>query len=511
MFAPTSRGISKDMIVGPSIPCRDDRTRTGACPHPQFTKFPLSCINPPKPWRRGRSRVIPNEFVRVALASIQQRWHTRSGLVVGLALAAAVLLFAFAGVDLANVSRSEIAISVVALIGIALAWWWTRLPGAGRGKVGFGVAIDYETDAEAQQLRSDFVGMLRRLLDASQGLRHKFDFIEFDRRIARQLTRDQAVELSRQTRCHFVLYGTSRSRLLGGERRQVIDLSGIVRHGPLDEDVKRLFGVEFSELLPSRVIVGEQNSLIGYEFAARHIDIVARYIIGSAAFITGDAPYAEGLLRDAKARLEQLDRSATGPLFATLRNRIPVRLSQVYEVLLYRASSRYTFRREPEAIAEMDAIVTRRRSVIEDNYRTKLSAAQCEFLLRHDVAAARREIRACRRFQDGAWRYSEAFLHAYEGDLQRAYISYRAAFQAPLEDPSVPIQCEEFIHLVLNDEPEKYWLHFCLGLLNHRVKGDLVAARRDFETFLNRVESGRFVVQADVVRTWLAEIDGNAA
>jgi hypothetical protein len=75
------------------------------------------------------------------------------------------------------------------------------------------------------------------------------------------------------------------------------------------------------------------------------------------------------------------------------------------------------------------------------------------------------------------------------------------------EDATVPVQCEEFIQIVLEQEPERYWLHFCLGMINYRVKGDLIAARRDFQEFLNRAEVGRFPNQVRAVRQWVQEID----
>ena len=62
--------------------------------------------------------------------------------------------------------------------------------------------------------------------------------------------------------------------------------------------------------------------------------------------------------------------------------------------------------------------------------------------------------------------FSEAFLTAYEGDLEGAYRSYRRAFESPLADPNVPVECEDFIQIVLDPEPDKPRLYFCLGLLN---------------------------------------------
>jgi len=145
---------------------------------------------------------------------------------------------------------------------------------------------------------------------------------------------------------------------------------------------------------------------------------------------------------------------------------------------------------------------------VSDDYQTRQSAAVCAFLLHRNIPLARREYEACRDVDDASWRYGEAFLAAYEGDLDRAYRWYRDAFSAPLLEETIPIQCEEFIQIVLEAEPEKYWLAFCLGLINHRAKGDLVAARRDFEAFLGCAErEGRFPNQIRAAMEWIREID----
>jgi hypothetical protein len=131
-------------------------------------------------------------------------------------------------------------------------------------------------------------------------------------------------------------------------------------------------------------------------------------------------------------------------------------------------------------------------------------------MLHRDVATARSEFAACSRIDDASWRYGQAFLAAYEGDLHRAYREYRDAFAAPLSDVSVPVQCEEFILIVLELEPQRYFLHFALGLINLKAKGDYAAARRDLTSFLAKADANRFPVQVEAAKRWIMELDGYA-
>ena len=156
---------------------------------------------------------------------------------------------------------------------------------------------------------------------------------------------------------------------------------------------------------------------------------------------------------------------ADDDLRSALRDRVRRRISQVYKECLARQISRYTITRDVAAIQEAERIIANLRQYAQDNYDVHMVAAMAAFTLHGDMETARREIRACRNSLDAAWRYNEAFLHAYDGDLQRAYVSYRSAFDSPLADPTVPTQCEEFIQGIVEAEPHRPWLYYCLGSL----------------------------------------------
>jgi tetratricopeptide (TPR) repeat protein len=167
---------------------------------------------------------------------------------------------------------------------------------------------------------------------------------------------------------------------------------------------------------------------------------------------------------------------------------------------------KYTYRRDRASLAQAEEIIPKLRRYDPENYLARLCAAMSAFVLRRDLPAAKKELEACRRVEDGTWRYSEAFLHGYEGELDEAYRSYQKAFAAPLEDPTVPTQSEEFIQIVLDEEPERPWLYYCLGLINHRPKGDLHAALRDFRSFIDGVDPTRFKKQIGTAEKWIGDI-----
>ena len=86
-------------------------------------------------------------------------------------------------------------------------------------------------------------------------------------------------------------------------------------------------------------------------------------------------------------------------------------------------------------------------------------------------------------------------------------MSYRSAFDSPLADPTVPTQCEEFIQGIIEEEPDRPWLYYCLGLINFRAKGDPVAALKDLRRFVEEVDSQRFAKHVGYARRWIEEIE----
>jgi len=126
-------------------------------------------------------------------------------------------------------------------------------------------------------------------------------------------------------------------------------------------------------------------------------------------------------------------------------------------------------------------------AVSPNEYRYHLGKAIWHFARHRDLASALSEINKCRGSSDATWRYSAAFLESYRGDLTTASRIYEKAFTRPV-DQLVPFEVEEFIQWVLQIEPDKVQLYYCLGLINLKMKHDLELALTDFRRFLEASE-----------------------
>ena len=156
------------------------------------------------------------------------------------------------------------------------------------GRIGFGVAIQCEDSQHAKHLRSDFVLTLSDLV-TSAGHGTVFQFIECSPSVARRiLSVDEAKRFTKRCKLHFLLYGRARMRDLPDGSSHVIDLHGVVSHAPIKNQWSQQLGSEFSAVLPNRLLVAAEGDVLRFQFAARHIDAVSLYVIGTAAALSND-------------------------------------------------------------------------------------------------------------------------------------------------------------------------------------------------------------------------------
>lgn len=383
-----------------------------------------------------------------------------------------------------------IGISLAAGITVGITWLFTHhIPRCQRNKVGIAIAITADDDNEIRQIQADFVRELKnRLLSDPEAA--NFQTIVLPKFASDQVVLEQKVhEYLAKTRTHLMLYGYSRRRIVNGKEAHILQFEGAVRHAPQPKEICDKFAQEFGSALPRRLVLPRDGDVFAFELNSAWVDLCVRYVIGIAANLSGDFRYAERLYLSAEERIRK---EQSPPAFVQpIARNLPMHLLDLYGAWRGFAAQEYYFRRSTSALQRLDEVSTKVLHRDPDNYGALLSKAICYFRLHHDFDKAKACIKQCEREKDVTWRYSLAFLLAYEGDLKAAHEEYRRAFRGPTSDVTLPLQCEEFIYSVLAEEPEKQELHFCTALINYNVKGDFVAAANDFRTFLGSPNSSR--------------------
>ena len=432
----------------------------------------------------------------------QKHWHQPAALVailfVVLPLLTAIMVFMKVNPIIGGVTY------IIVVLLVILGWWWSnRLPRTAKRKVGFIISISAGEEAERTKIKEDFTITLHELLKhGASG--HNFQVITVPEHIANTIVDpDDAQKLRIKCRAHFVIFGRVRLRTIDGKKEHVLHLEGMVTHKPIPKDVSEVLSVEFAELLPRRLRIGTENDVFSFAFTSEWINCVARYIIGIAAAYSGDLDYAEIMQNDVLRLIANKDQAF--PVFAKLNQRVPIRLGEIRCTRARGAYNRWLTTRDPTDIATMGHHIESIPSAYANEYGTLLLKSIYLFLNKRDTKGAMALLKNCKNQSEGTWLYNMAFLHAYVGDLSSAIRRYRAAMKLRV-DESVPMQVEEFMCWLLQQEPEKYQIYYCLGFINWKVKGDSARAIGNFDAFLSAGDERDFVTERQLARKWIGDI-----
>lgn len=426
-------------------------------------------------------------------------WYSRKGLLVS-------LIVAFVS-EMSFLSSQKVSwwlsvpIITFSLIAIYICWWSSNRPArTPKNKIGFVVCISCAADDEGAKIREDFVIPLRQLIKSGKTGR-LFYFIEPPNRIsANIIDYDAAQALRIKCKAHFMLWGRVRLRTLNGKENHVIDLNGLVTHKPIPEVIGKAFANEFGELLPSKIVIPQENDLLSFQFTSEWAEVVARYIIGIAAAVSGDFNNAESLYTEALERLSE--RSSNFPVYNKLKQRIPIRISELYENKARQAYTQWAKTHDPSYMDEVGKHLGRIVPNRMEHLPMPFLRAIYAFVHDEDVDAAIAILEKHKKRSDGLWRYNLAFLFAYKGDLGTAFRHYRKAVLCDIEADALS-QIEEFICWVVDRHPDKYQLKYCLGYLNWKVKGDRITAIKDFQDFLYGGNPSEFAKEREIAVKWI--------
>ena len=286
-------------------------------------------------------------------------------------------------------------------------------------------------------------------------------------------------------------------------------LEGVVRHAPIPHGASLDLCADFARSLPRKLFLRGTSEVLSFEATSEWIDTTTRYIVAIAAFFSGDPDYAERLFLSVEDRLKR--RTPRFPPIREIAQRLPQRMIALYDAWLRYLVNRYILTRDRKTLADADDIARKLLERMPSNYGGLLIRSIAAFQLRRDIVEARRHLRGCRRVDDGTWRYNEAFLSAYEGNLDSALRQLLTAVKARTGDVTVPLQSEEFIHDVIVSEPDKYQLFFCSGLINEHAKHDVSGAIRDYTAFIEQARPrGEYAACVAYAQNALQRLSGMA-
>lgn len=446
------------------------------------------------------------ENIDTAIQILKKGWTQPYGLLTAIFLAF--------GMETAFISATNPPLLVAALVvfipssAILAEWLWARrLPKTKKGKVGFAVSLWCSDEEAAHKVREDFVLSLQKLIKSGR-TGGSFQFMEIPAfKAEKVIDEDDAHELRLKTKAHFIIYGRVRMREVDGSERYFLELDGVVAHKPIANDISQSISHEFSELLPRKVFLAKENDLLSFQFTSEWADVVAKYVIGIAAAVSGDLQYAEELYSDVRTKIQQVDNDF--PVFAKLKERIPQRLAELFEARARHAYEMWANTHDKTYIANLGEFLEKynTESGARKTSEMLILASIYHFLSAKDIDKSINCLnQISKQFRDAVWHFNQAFLSAYEGDLKKTIRHYRNGMNFEITTDLIT-KVEDFLCLIVADEPDKVQLHYCLGFLNWKIKGDHLQAGNDFRKFLSLGAAANFQKESELSAQWLNEIE----
>ncbi len=389
------------------------------------------------------------------------------------------------GITLSLIDRNIIGIPVAFLFTLIIIWM-QKVPITPKGRVGLIFAIRAETDLLRKKVSSDIVATTRESLKQTPSS-YPIHVIELDDARSNKILDPTAAEQIRiKCRAHIVIYGEAKSRHDQGKEYYVLKLDGVITHAPIPLETSHALAAEMKDLLPLKEKIEHDNEISGFEITSLQMGESIKYVIATAALLTGDGLLAVGLLENIYNNRTQISKYRSIKSIKKLMRMTPLRLGDAYAFMSRVSYSKWESSRDLNDLREAISWIEKNRKISRESLEYLLLKAIEAFALNNNIQSSKHYISKCQAkyLSNPSWRYSAAFLSAIEGDIDKA-LDYYNSLQ-PLETSHIlPFQVEGFIDWALSKEPTCNELNFCLGYLNDQLKGDTRSAIKYFNIYLN--------------------------
>jgi len=433
------------------------------------------------------------------LKLIKSHWPSPVGLVVACIFSITVAIGVGELVP-SEIKQAPVVLGVL-LCALSLVLWMhaRKIPKCPEGRVGFLIAISVEDESTQRIFQRDFIGNLETLLRTGELANRVWVGVLPQRHLPRVLHLDEATAWRKRTKSAFVLYGQVRTRK-ESVLKHYIDLSGVVGHAETADHNKRKLSGEFSELLPRRIIAEEGSELPTFELSSTLSSLVAKYIAGIAAYLSGLLDAAEQLYNDA----ESLAKNSAGSheIAKKVIERIPTRRSELVITRARALYERWVETRENEALLAMDAELNTAPERAHDLAEWKtLKAIGLVAGSGDDLSAIETLVE---KLPDGdpVTHMNKAFFDVVRGDLRSAARRYRRANEQGVTMSTIE-EVMSFLDWYKEYRPRACCeINYALGFIALHLLKDKTLAKPSFDEF-DRLRGGRYDNEAALVRKWM--------
>lgn len=275
---------------------------------------------------------------------------------------------------------------------------------------------------------------------------------------------ESMIELLFRVNCIIVVFIKHRVDSVSNAENYELQVDYGILHPGMDKQFSRFLQIEMRKLaspIKSRRFVKASN-IVELSFTAVALDVICQDLVGLVMLLSGHYREAYNRLRTLYQYIKSEKPNYSIPGIETVLKK---RLYVACVGLLDESFQDYFFDGNPESLEAFNQTLEEMNAIIPETYHYYINKAYYLVAKNADIAAAKKCISKCKKFKGHqTWRYSEAFLAAYEEkNPMTIYKKYMQAFKS---DPNHNLcQIGEFIERMLEKEPQRLSLHFAAGLV----------------------------------------------
>jgi hypothetical protein len=375
--------------------------------------------------------------------------------------------------------RNIFFIFIIIEIVVIIVWLYSRsIPRISSKNIGIVLAIKTNNRLIENKIKTDFIDAIYKNL-SDHG---NFKIISLSEYHTSKILNDNNLlkKYHYKTNCNLIIYGLSDSRTHESKKCYYLQLDTSIYHSPITPEKRNFLGREMRAVVPRENLIPHDNEYLGFKFSTQLFSIASRYILGLGAFFSNCYEIAFQLHNNTYHEISSMPSDTMEfPILKRILNKSKTLILDESNII---SNYSYFENNYPKMKYYIDVM----KNIDQTFYSGYLINAIYLFKCEHNADAALEEIiKASKNTRDYTWAYSKAFLLAYKGDMDGAYENYKIAFTHNASDNAY-MDSELFMYQVLEDEPYKYQLLYCIGLINYKMKQDTKLAKENFEQFVKK-------------------------
>lgn len=229
----------------------------------------------------------------------------------------------------------------------------------------------------------------------------------------------------------------------------------------------------------------KENCLQTFSITAQKLTYLCEYFLGVLFILNQNYTVARSIYLNLHSCVAQ-DR---GSFAFTFLPTVNARIAETGFALAKIEHEKYRVDHNKSFMRRYRDIIEETNKYVKDTYGYFLDRAMLAIILDRDSAQAAKYVEKCRLLNErNDWRYSDAFLAAYDDvNPLKVYRKYQVAFKSEFN----PLYIIEFIENVLEEEPLRGSLQLALILIYNEI-GDTVSLHRHIALYQNWIV-GRYV------------------